>query len=119
MADGGQPGGDGGTAKKRLGAVGDFLIGYRVSSDDFKELRFGPQPFEGTVSDVCEAFGCTPDVALRQDARLVNQILEYRSVKAALRLANGGDKGNAELQKHPELLELLRTIDRAQRGLDP
>tara|TARA_R110000824_G_scaffold126285_5_gene285819 strand:+ start:3186 stop:3392 length:207 start_codon:yes stop_codon:yes gene_type:complete len=33
---------------------------------------------EGLVSIVCESFGCTPDVALKQDWNLIRQILDYR-----------------------------------------
>ena len=40
------------------------------------------------VSIVCEAFGCPPDVALRQDWRLVKGILEYRLAESAKRQHN-------------------------------
>lgn len=32
---------------------------------------------------MCEAFGCTPDVAERQDWHIVSSILRYRAARAA------------------------------------
>ena len=63
---------------------------------------------------VCEAFGCPPDVAERQDWALVTAVLEYRAAKAAIDLFNAGSRGVAELQKQPGLVALLLEINRAQ-----
>lgn len=53
-------------------------------------------------------------MAERQDFRLVKAILDYRNAKHAIELINGGDKGAAELARHPHLMELLLEITRAQ-----
>ncbi len=65
-----QPGDTGG-AKKRLRAVAFYILGD------------GRQPPEGMISEICRAFTCTPDVALKQDLRLVQEILDYRMAGAA------------------------------------
>ena len=46
-------------------------------------LGEGHQPDESIISIVCEAFGCTPDVAMRQDLALVRRILDYRMIESA------------------------------------
>ena len=68
---------------------------------------------------VCEEFGCTPDVAARQDLVLVRRILDYRAATVAREKFNEKDKGAAfeYLQAHPRLLEVLALMSRAQRGL--
>lgn len=63
---------------------------------------------------MCVAFGCTPDVALRQDWALVQAILDYRTAKAAIDLFNGGKEGAEELLKHPEMGAILVDMYRAQ-----
>jgi hypothetical protein len=40
------------------------------------------------ISVICREFSCTPDVALRQDPRLVRAILDYRRLAA---FEAGGD----------------------------
>jgi len=46
-------------------------------------LGEGQQPIEAILSVVCEAFNCTPDVAMRQDMVLVARILEARMLDNA------------------------------------
>jgi hypothetical protein len=60
------------------------------------------------------AFGCTPDVAERQDLTLVIGVLNYRSAKHAIELMGQGSRGFDELTKHPELGGLLMRMLRAQ-----
>mgnify|MGYP001616194586 CR=1 FL=1 len=67
---------------------------------------------------MCVAFGCTPDVALRQDWALVQAILDYRTAKAAIDLFNGGKEGAEELLKQPHLGAILVAMHRAQVGED-
>ena len=43
----------------------------------------GHQPDDSLISIVCEAFNCPPDVAMRQDMRLVRRILEVRIMESA------------------------------------
>jgi hypothetical protein len=43
----------------------------------------GHQPIESLISNVCEAFTCTPDVAVEQDMAMVRRILDYRLLAAA------------------------------------
>lgn len=77
-------------------------------------MKFGPRPPEGLVSAVCEEFGCTPEEAIRQDARLVEQVVTYRRARDAIRLFNAGKDGAEQLAQHPELLDLLLDLSRAQ-----
>lgn len=65
---------------------------------------------------MCEAFGCTPSEALKQDAALVEQILEYRTARRAVELFESDDHKAAVkvFQKYPELLETLGLMRRAQ-----
>lgn len=79
-------------------------------------LKFGPRPPEGLISKICDEFGCTPDVALRQDALVVEQVMTYRRARDAIRLFNAGKDGADELARHPELLDLLLDLSRAQAG---
>ena len=70
------------------------------------------------MSEVCEAFTCTPDVALRQDWTLVGSVFDYRNAKAAVDLFNQGKKGTEALNKQPALMNLLVEMHRAQLGVD-
>ena len=71
------------------------------------------------MSVVCEEFGCTPDIAVRQNLVLVRRILDYRAATMARDKFNEKDKGAAFdfLQAHPRLLEVLSLMSRAQQGL--
>ena len=62
---------------------------------------------------ICEAFGCTPAEALRQDWRLVEAVLDYRAAEraAALLASDGGDE---LLAQQPALQRLLLDMRRAQ-----
>ena len=62
---------------------------------------------------ICEAFGCTPAEALRQDWPLVRDILDYRAAEqaAALLASEGGDD---LLARQPALQRLLLDMRRAQ-----
>lgn len=77
-------------------------------------MHWGPQPYEAAISEMCEAFHCTPDVAEQQDFALVQRILEYRKAKAAVAAFDRGAKGVKVLQSHPDWLELLAEMHRAQ-----
>ena len=57
--------------KKRLKALAEFVIGE------------GQQPYESIISAICEAFTCTPDVALVQDLALCRRIFDSRTLEAA------------------------------------
>ena len=84
-------------------------------------MQWGPQPFEGMVSDVCQAFGIppTPGSAVDQDYALVLSIMDYRTAAIAVETFNGPDKGVAfdTLVAHPRLAEVLAMMQRAQDGL--
>jgi hypothetical protein len=67
------------------------------------------------VSEVCEAFGCTPDEALRQDWGLVTAIFDYRAANQAVKSFNDKD-GFTVLERNPQLIEVLARMARAQRG---
>lgn len=71
------------------------------------------------MSVVCEEFGCTPDIAMRQDLVVVRRILDYRAAMMAKEKFNDKDKGAAFdfFHAHPRLLEVLTLMSRAQRGL--
>lgn len=68
------------------------------------------------MSEVCEAFHCTPAEALAQDWTLVGAVFDYRNAKAAVDLFNQGKKGTEGLNKQPALMDLLVELHRAQLG---
>ena len=57
--------------KKRLRALAEFILGA------------GQQPYASIISVVCEAFNCTPDLAVKQDMVLVREILDTRLAETA------------------------------------
>ena len=69
------------------------------------------------MSEICEAFSCTPDIALRQDLALVSAILDYRAACMARDAFNDPKEGFKTFEAHPELLKTLARMGRAQRGL--
>lgn len=82
------------------------------------DVRWGPQPYEGYLSVVCEAFGCTPDIAERQHQPTVHRILEYRAARQAVDLFNGSPETRKILSQRPELQQLLIDMHRAQSGAE-
>ena len=66
------------------------------------------------MSEVCDAFHCTPKEALVQDWTLVQGVFDYRNAKTAVELFNQGKKGVEELGKKPALMNLLVELHRAQ-----
>ena len=93
------------------------MLGY--ATDANPESQTGPQPYEGYVSDVCETFHCLPDAALRQDPRIVREIMEFRAARTAIELFRGGNAGAEQLAKSPGLLAMLATLTEAQIGIKP
>lgn len=84
-------------------------------------VQFGPQPYEGRISVICEAFGCTPAAAEEQDPALVDAVLDYRHALIAKRLwsaTTAKEQGrNFEiLAENTHLLVLLGRMRRAQTG---
>ncbi len=73
-------------------------------------------PYEGLLSTVCEVFGCPPEEAERQDWQQVHQILEYRLARRAVEVFNSGAKGIDTMAEHPELMNILLAMHRAQGG---
>lgn len=71
------------------------------------------------LSDICAAFGCTPDVAERQDMYLLEQIGEYRAATQAVEVFRAKDRKWAfeTLANAPALTRMLGMMNRAQRGL--
>ena len=57
-----------------------------------------------------------PDEAERQDWQKVRAILDYRNAKAAVEMFNDAKNGAGQLAKHPELMQLLLEMHRAQLG---
>lgn len=82
-------------------------------------IEWGPQPYEGIISVICEAFHISPAEAERQEWPLVEAVLDYRSAEQAKDIFNGKDKKLAFdlLTKNPHLLRILSRMNRAQRGL--
>jgi hypothetical protein len=70
------------------------------------------------LSVVCESFGCTPAEAEAQDWPTVQAILDYRAALAAREAFNHADKraGFEYLRAHPNLIEILALMSRAQQG---
>ncbi|MFH0900677.1 MAG: hypothetical protein V2A73_08625 [Pseudomonadota bacterium] len=77
-------------------------------------MRYGPQPYEAILAEVCQAFGCTPSEAEGQDWLTVQRVMDYCNARAALGLFNGDEEAKAELAKHPDLVGLLLELHRAQ-----
>ncbi len=75
------------------------------------------------MSAICEAFGCTPAEAVRQDWALVQAVLDYRNARVALELLNAvssGDGATSEaarrrLEENPGLGTLMIELHRAQQ----
>lgn len=111
-------GGDPKKRSRRLAALGKYILGYETTSAPGKK-RYGPQPYEALVSEICDAFTTTPDIAqqlIRQHYTLVMGILDYRNVRAAQRIMNEskGPAGVDALGAHPELALLIKEIKDAQ-----
>lgn len=68
------------------------------------------------LSQVCEAFHCLPDEAERQDWGTVQRVLEYRAFEGAVTVFRRGKAGIATFQQHPELLDLIVALRKAQLG---
>jgi len=66
------------------------------------------------ISIVCEAFGCTPDVAEKQDWSLVQAILDYRNAKVPLELMQQGEAGAKAMAAHPDVMNPIGELYRAQ-----
>ena len=62
---------------------------------------------------ICEAFGCTPAEALKQDWPLVEAVLDYRAAERAAALL-AGENGAERLAQHPALQRLLLDMCSAQ-----
>lgn len=52
----------------------------------------------------------------RADLPTLLAILDYRRAQEAIRLFNDGERGFEQLQKRPDLLDLLLELGRAQGG---
>ena len=82
------------------------------------KLKHGPQPYEAVISTICEAFGCLPDEAERQNWSLVKSILEYRSARDTLRIERDGSRSEKEwLAAHPDTAASLKALYDAQRTI--
>lgn len=64
-------------------------------------------------------FGCSPDVAERQDAQTIDLILDYRVRRRAVEVYRMGKEGIPIMTKEPILFELLVEMMRAQLGDSP
>ena len=85
--------GDARGTKKRLRYFGEHILGD------------GPQPVAGTISVVCEAFGCLPSQVMDEDWQLVRDILDYRL------LISAKDQHNQDASKmHPAQITLWREM---------
>ena len=71
VTGGGQRRGNHRSPKKRLKPLVEFMLGA------------GPQPIESILGVICEAFNCTPDVAMAQDLRVIRKILDARLLESA------------------------------------
>lgn len=55
-----------------------------------------------------------PDEALRQDPQLLERIGQYRSMREAISLMEGGEEGAKMLNTRPDLMQLLKDVNKAQ-----
>ncbi len=80
-------------------------------------MQRGPQPPEGVLSVLLQEFpGYTLEGLLAADYRALISILDYRRAQVAIDLFNGGRHGIEQLQKRPDLCEILLEMGRAQAG---
>lgn len=95
------------------------MLGYATTAAPGK-LRFGPQPYEALIGEVCTAFGTTPDKAIElvdDHYALVMGIFDYRNLVAAkdLLAKNDGDTTKA-FADQPHLAMLIKRVVMAQAG---
>ena len=63
------------------------------------------QPQESVISIICEAFSCTPDIALQQNPQIVREVLEYRMAQATV------EQFNDDASKMtPEMVEMMKRL---------
>jgi len=116
VADRGREGRDRAAAKKRLEALADHILGYRTTAEPDVQ-RWGPQPTEGVLSVLLQEFPAyRVSELLAEDWLVLEQILDYRRAQHAVELFNAGERGFEQLQKRPDLLDLLLELGRAQGG---
>ena len=116
---------NGNRGKKRFERLADHLLGYRLTGSP-EVVRYGPQPIEGILSEASASFGgaLPRGGALNdQDILEITSILDYRAAKEAVRIFRDS-KGKQEresafntFKEHPELLEVVGKMSRAQKGL--
>tara|TARA_R100000664_G_scaffold17192_1_gene26123 strand:+ start:8436 stop:8660 length:225 start_codon:yes stop_codon:yes gene_type:complete len=68
-------------------------------------------PDEGLISIVCETFTCTPDIALKQNWKLVKSIMDYRLAEQAKQTFNS----DASKMTPPEV-RMWKQLNEAQNG---
>lgn len=79
--------------------------------------RWGPQPYEAALSTLLQEFPAyTLETLERANLPTLLAILDYRRAQEAIRLFNDGERGFEQLQKRPDLLDLLLELGRAQGG---
>lgn len=81
-------------------------------------LGDGRQPHEAMISEICEAFGCTPDVAEQQDEGAVRAIMDYRALKTAKAQHNQKDTTMSP-ELIPLWMEVIKMIPDSQGGSGP
>jgi hypothetical protein len=99
------------------------LLGYSTSEEP-SIVRWGPQPWEGYISDVCVMFGIGPVEALdaiTKAPNLVDAIADYRAARRAVEEFSADGKENkarafAVLEKNPGLVRIIGMMHRAQAG---
>ena len=90
---------------KRLYAIGEYVF------DGSGEV---PQPPDAAISELCASFGCLPDEALRQDARLMYSIMEYRTLQAAK--AQHNEDATKLTQQQAQLMSEVAKILQERNG---
>jgi hypothetical protein len=57
------------------------------------------------ISIICEAFSCTPDVAMQQNPQMVREVLEYRMAEATV------EQFNDDASKMtPEMVKMMKVL---------
>ena len=99
--------------RRRLAALGKYVLGYETTAAPGVK-RYGPQPYEALLSEVCDAFGVdifTAERTIRERYAELMGILDYRNLRAAIRLMNEQtESAAAALAAQPELQALVKEV---------
>ena len=68
-------------------------------------------PDEGLISIICDMFGCTPDVAIKQNYKTVRAIMDYKMAEQAKEVFNSDAS-----KMTPSQVRMWKQLNEAQNG---